>query len=264
VIEASRLIVEGVSGAGVFGMDEGSSVRLRDVVIRDVETNPADLQGRGISIHSGAQLDAAGVLIERCAEAGMMASSPGTSVLLADVIFRDVRRSARGFGIGTGVFGGARVEAQRVAAIGLAGAGLLAGPGTVPDAPPSELVLTDVLVLDVSRAAIGASDTGMPEGREVAYGVHAGPGATVEATHLRVDRGGYGVVAIGGAVRVAGAVITGQIDAAGATAAMGQITLEDVARQSNADDEIRTEESLPAAAELPTPTAVCLDAAACP
>src|SRR5688500_19913090 len=85
--------------------------------VRDAARADSEIEGRGVSVYSGARLEATGLLIERCAEAGLVVSNPGSVAVVSDAIVRDIAGSNRGYGIGAGSFDGARIEMQRIATV---------------------------------------------------------------------------------------------------------------------------------------------------
>src|SRR5688500_19697452 len=52
--------------------------------VRDAARADSEIGGRGVSVYSGARLEATGLLIERCAEAGLVVSNPGSVAVVSD------------------------------------------------------------------------------------------------------------------------------------------------------------------------------------
>lgn len=83
IVETSRL-----EGAAVSG--EGSSLTLRDVVIRDTRGDPDfGFWGRGLEANLGARLVAERLVLERNREVSLFVLDEGTTASLSDVLVRD-------------------------------------------------------------------------------------------------------------------------------------------------------------------------------
>jgi hypothetical protein len=74
--------------------------------------------------------------------------------------------------------------------------------------------------------------------------------------HVAIHEGGYGFFVAGGTLQLRDAVVTGQVDGAGAHAAGVEPQLDDFAAYDNARDEVVEREGLPEAASLPLPTEI--------
>jgi len=72
--------------AGVLVRDEGTSVTMRDVRVRDVESRPFDGRlGRGINVQFGAYLTGERIVVERVRDIGIAALTPDSRIELSDV-----------------------------------------------------------------------------------------------------------------------------------------------------------------------------------
>jgi hypothetical protein len=89
-----RLHVERAGENGVFCGGLGAVCRIDDATFRDIahrltpDTTP--LSGQCASAATGATLELRGALAERCAEAGIVATLDGASIVLEDVTVRDL------------------------------------------------------------------------------------------------------------------------------------------------------------------------------
>jgi hypothetical protein len=127
------------------------------------------------------------------------------------------------------------------------------------EAAPS-VVLRDFLVRDVRSSTVRTNADGptdRPVGRMVAYGLHAGPGCTIDATRAVLDNGGFGFFNASGAITLRQGVISDQAEGAGAVdlaTPEHATTLEGVSFLDNASDVVTRRSDLPTASELPAPT----------
>lgn len=223
------------------------------------------VDGHGLVAGLGGRLTARRVWIDAATEAGVAAFERGTEMDLEDVIVDGVTPSSRGFGAGVASFG-ATVRATRLAVSRVRGAGILAVPyrDTVTGATlVASVGAIDLWVRDVRSSTLGfAADGRTPEGRAVAYGIHAGQGCTASATRFVVAEGGFGFFSSGGAIDLLGGLITFHADAAGATSSSlpdPTLRTEQVYFRDNAVDEVVAAPSdLPQASSLPPPSTICL------
>lgn len=150
--------------------DEGSSLTLRDVVIRSSRTNSRGTGGRGIAVQNGGVLDAARVLLDDHREYGLYVQA--SSVTLADVIVRGTRERPYDVGRTAGILvhDGSTMDAQGLLVERNQRHGILVNGATVR--------MSDVVVRDTVQHSVGR------DGR----GVQAQEGATIEATRLVVER----------------------------------------------------------------------------
>ena len=94
-------------------------------------------------------------------------------------------------------------------------------------------------------------------GAPVAYGLHAGRGCSVTATQFVLANGGYGFAnAHEGMLALRDGVVTGQLDAAGASEGSGVLS-DNVRYVDNARDTSVINTGLPEATSLEPPTPVC-------
>ena len=183
-LDAENCLVEGNIEAGVVAFDQGTTVLLSDVEVSRTRTNANGRMGRGMSLQTGAYLDARGCLFEGNTEVGVFASGTGTTMLLTDVEVRDTKLEDDGTdGRGINIQEEAHLEADACQIIGNADCGVLIyGPGTtatlsnmtisetVPDANGTKgrgievvngasLEVVDCLVTDNSEIGIFTSDS---------------------------------------------------------------------------------------------------------
>jgi hypothetical protein len=94
----------------------------------------------------------------------------------------------------------------------------------------------------------------------VSYGLHVADGAELRVERDVVLGGGYGFYNAGGAFALAGGVISGRLDAAGAVRATGDLprtTLDEVALVGGSHNAAVVDATLAPGAALPTPTLPC-------
>jgi hypothetical protein len=266
---SARVLVADNRTLGAAAGDVGTVLALSDAIVSGTRPSAGDTFGRGLEANTGARLEARRVLVVDNHEAGVMFIGPVTTASLTDTIVAGVASSARGIGAGALVFGGAEVIVARLALTDVRGAALAALP--IDDARNGHLANArvtggDVFVRGVRSSTIRFDDSGttlVPTGRLVAYGLHVGAACSLDLAHAVVAGGGFGFFAArGGALAVHTGLITGQLDACGASnTSPDAVVLEDVARSGNAVNDVLRDLDLPEAAALPTPTPVCADAA---
>lgn len=257
-LRASEVLVSGNAMMGVLGNDEGTQIELNGCAIRNTRPHPSGFFGQGIQINSGVSLNGRGVLIEGSTEAGLLILD-GAQATLSDVIVRGVTPGARGLGVGLYVVG-AEADGNRVAIRDVAGAGLAAIPSPrVRNGAQTRVRFDDLFVQGVGPSTIRFGEDGRttaPEGREVAYGLHATMGATFEAARVVLDEGGIGVFNANGVLRIRRGVISRQTETAAAidlATPDDATSLDDVLRRDNANDGVVRSKDLPAADGLPPP-----------
>ncbi len=171
-LEATRLLVVGNRDIGVSLGGEGVAATLTDTGVQDTRARDSDgLDGRGISVLSGAHLDATRLQVSGNHRAGVAATGVNTMVTMTDAIVSNTQsspRDGRG-GRGLAVEDGAQLSATHIV---LAGnreiAVYLHGEGT-------RAVLTDAVIRDTVPQA-----NGMWGGR----GLGVEGGARVDATRV--------------------------------------------------------------------------------
>lgn len=256
-VDVTRAIVEHIAGIAVFTADPGSTLVLRDSVVRDMLPNGAGLYGRGLTAVDRSRAEADGVLFARNQEMAALVYS-GAEVELADVIVDDLRANRLGFGAGIGAFDGGNVRAERLALVDLVAAAMIVAPG-LETTTTGVASIDDGFVRNVIRSRINFDDP-----RDAAYGLYAGAGGRIDAERMRIEGGGYGTVAIAGEVAITRGVITTQLDAAGAFSEDGAVALIDVAVFGNARDEVASNDQLVEASALEPPSEICVDMESCP
>ncbi len=252
---------------GVLARGNGTLVSLVESAVTDVAANRDGQLGRGVEAGSGATIGLRRVLVAECHEAGVSAFEPTTRVSLEDSVVAAIRSTRRGFGAGVIAFGGASVDAVRVAVIAASGGALMSSPYEDVVAGRREgarLTASDLFLRDVRTSTIELDPSGMtvsPTGRSVAYALHSSPGCFLSASRVVIDVGGYGFFnASRGAIALRDAVVSRQSDALGATAAPELLVLHNVTGSGNATNNVVQTAALPAAGALPPPSPVCVDA----
>jgi len=93
----SRVIVERCVSAGLTIDDEGTTVRIEDSRIHDINPRPAGDLGRGASFQTGSHGELERVVVDGTHELGVIASGPGTLVTASDLYVRDTLPQEDGF-----------------------------------------------------------------------------------------------------------------------------------------------------------------------
>jgi hypothetical protein len=170
-ISGSRVLVADNDDAGI-GADANGSVRLEDVIIRDVRSfETASFEGVGVQVFGESTIELTRAVVERAVAHGVLISDSAHAELV-DLVVRDIRPRASDGLLGRGVvaqFGSIvtldRGRVERVSEVGL----LALDPST-------EMMLSDVLVRDTQpRLPVGdygrgivAQGEGRISGRRVA------------------------------------------------------------------------------------------------
>jgi len=129
-IEAERVVVEDNQQVGVLALDDDTSVRVQDAVIRGTAPWGPDGVGRGLDVESGAELTCERCLIEDCRDMG--AAAQGGVLTLTDVAIRRTVPGDRGqAGRGVSLQPGADGELTRVAIADGWELGMLVGGASV-------------------------------------------------------------------------------------------------------------------------------------
>jgi hypothetical protein len=144
-VEVTRGAIEHNQDIGVYVLDEGTTVLLADVVVRDTQANEGSgWYGIGLDVERGARAEVTKGLFERNREAGVTVIRDGSIVVLTDVVVRDTMGRMTGgvAGRGLNVQDGAEAHVTRAAFERNREHGILAGnEGTT-------LTLEDVVVRD--------------------------------------------------------------------------------------------------------------------
>ncbi len=270
--DARRSVFEENAGVGIFVHGLGAVATIEDTVIRGTHSLAPGAFGDGLTVQEGATTTVTRSLIDSSREHGVLVLLPGSTASLDDVLIRDVRPSARGFGIGLAAFGGGQVTATRLGLRSVSGAAIASVP--YADArrgrfDGSSIDVTDLFVADVRSSTVqfdGSGSTPAPSGGIVAYGVHAGGQCRARVERAVIENGGYGFYNAEGTLEMRHGVITGQLDGFGASKTgldPPSLVLEDIAHAMNANEWPTVNVTLPEAAALPPPTAIC-DAPGCP
>ncbi len=246
--------------------DATAEIALRDCVLRRSLPQRDGRFGNGVAAHAPARISLQHVLVQDVSQSGIALVNYDSTVSLDDVIITGVAPDAFGLGGGIAAYAGARVLGRRAAIVNVAGAAIAAAPliTALGEEERSSVVLSEVYVADVRSSTVRlAAEPGgpRPTGRVVSYGVHAGSGCTADLVRAVFDRGGYGFFAAAGSISLRQLVVSGQLDAFGATDGDTQrttILVEDDVRLGNSREDIVVDTTLPSASALPSPTAVCL------
>jgi len=262
-VRRTRILRSATAGVSVH---RDATIQLRDVAVESTRVEPSDgWYGRGIEAALGGNLEATRVYLRDNLDVGIFALHAGGSVTLTDAIVDGVRPTSRGFGLGIAAYGGAAIDANRVAVVDASGGALVAG--NVKAVGGARIHGRDAFVLNTRTSTIQFVPVGgrpQPFGRSVAYGVHVASGCRADVTHGVFDGGGHGFVVFGGELSLRDALVTRQLDALGAVADLAtptSLVLEGVVGVENANDTVVTASGLPAASALAPPTEVCMGAA---
>lgn len=250
--------------AGVFASGAGARARVSRTFIAHTRERLRGTQssfGSGLLAANGGLIDAFDTYLADNQMVAALAIGSGTrmnlhNVLIEDVVPSGLRGSEGAFGGGVLSMLSADLTVDRLAVVRARGAAAGASPiATMPGAPPDHARLTggDVFVLDTRPSVIGGAEGGE---RAVAYGIHAGTGCVTDLARVVIEGGQWGLFAAG-ELSVRQGVITRQTEAAGARRSVTtSVTLTEVERSSNLDDQIVVEPSLPEVSLQP-PEAPC-------
>ncbi|MBI5518106.1 MAG: hypothetical protein HY909_30325 [Deltaproteobacteria bacterium] len=255
-LRASGVLIANTADAGILVLDRGSVADLTACAVRGTRPRSDGLFGHGIGAVLGSTLSATAVLVSDVAEVGLFVASGRAQV--TDFVGLNIAPNARGLGLGVYAWRGAGVDGTRVALQHVGGAGVAALP--FQGASGSGIVAGDLYLREVRSSTVRFSDsdrTARPEGRPVAYGMHAGPGCSIAVTRGVFDQGGLGFFNAGGTITLRQGVITRQFEGAGAVdlaTPESRTTLEGVSFLDNATDTVTRRDDLPTASELPPST----------
>ena len=168
-LDATDLLLEDNHEIGLRAEDPGTTVILSGVAVRDTQTRADGNHGRGVEAIDGASLHATDLLLEGNHDLGLLAASPGTTVVLTSAVIRDTLPQADGTsGRGVEVNDGASLDATDLLLQGNHDIGLSAAHlGTT-------LVLTDAVVRDTQPRTDGTAG----------WGGNIQEGASLDATDL--------------------------------------------------------------------------------
>lgn len=181
-----RVAVEGNHDVGVFVAEDGSTLEMRDSVVRDTQVEEANrILGRGLEVELGATATVERTVFERNHSAGVFAGDDA-SVVLHDVRVLDTLPAEGRNPVGHGVDAatGATVTGARVVVQGSAESGVDASEG-------AQIVMEDLVVRETGpRADDGAFGRGLSAQGGARLEVRR---ALVEASHESgVFAGGVG------------------------------------------------------------------------
>ncbi len=253
---------------GVYANGSGSSLLLRESVIRRVAQMPGGVMGLGLMSYRAGTIEMTDCLVESAYELGVSVESPDATFAMRDVIVRDVQSGTRGLGMGI-AFWGTNGTLDRVAVDFIRGFGVAAGPSGERTSSPvgAAVVASNVFVRAVRSTTVAvAADRRSSSGLPVASGLLSGRLSSFVATRVVLADGGYGFYLDGGRLTLNDAVIARQLDALGVareSPAAGALVLESVASVDNAREDWVLRPDLPQSAALEPPTGVCV-APPCP
>jgi hypothetical protein len=169
----SRVLFSGVALLAIGAGDDGTSLDARDVVVRDMRAGVDIPTGYAVEGGGGARLTFERLLIERAVAAAVVASDPGTVLVLDDVTVRGTAAGPAGaYGRALQLQTGATVTGARIAVADNREVSIVAArPGT-------HGVLTDV---SIERTAVRDCATAGCPGAGIGAGAY-------EGSHLEVER----------------------------------------------------------------------------
>lgn len=258
-VRATGVAIESNIAQGVLALQPESRIELDASVVRDTRTRQVGedrTMGRALGAGLGASLHATGVLVVGNAEAGLVVSQSETRVTLEDTVISGVAPSGRGFGVGVIVVGGGQVDGTRLAIQNVQGGGVLltSREGDLG----ARATLRDLFVRGVTPRQVGIAPdnrTVREEGPLVAYGLHTGRDAVLDAERAVIDGGGLGFYSAGGVIRIRQSVIANQTQAVGAVdlATPASSTVREAVAVRNTRDAVERRSDLPSAGSLPPP-----------
>ena len=152
---ADGCLVEKNTQIGIFASDEGTTVHLSNVEIRETRLKADGTGGEGIVAQEGAFLQAEDCLVKGNAEVGIYLLSEGTMAILSNVEVRDTQPIVDGtYGRGINLRDGASLQAEDCTVEGNADVGIIAASGSV-------VHLANVEVRDTQPLADGTYGRGI-------------------------------------------------------------------------------------------------------
>jgi len=115
-VEVMRAVFERNRSIGVYASDEGTTLRLSDIVLRDTRGQQSDgTGGRGLNVEFGANAEVGRGVLEGNREVAVIARDVATSARLSDVVIRNTQseESDGTGGRGLAAENGASVELMR-------------------------------------------------------------------------------------------------------------------------------------------------------
>ncbi len=164
-LEASRVVVEGNRGAGIFSTDGGTKIVLIDAIVAETRRLSGGLVGgRGINVQNGSMLEGMRLLVTENQDLGLFAVGDGSTASLIDAVVRDTgpRETDGAAGDGIAVQDGAQLTGARLLVAANHNVGMLIfGSAAAVD-------ITDTIVRETqSRSGDGGGGRGIAvhEGR---------------------------------------------------------------------------------------------------
>jgi hypothetical protein len=167
------VLIERAHGHGLYLSDPSTSATARSVVVRDTQSE-AGGYGRGITVQSGARLEASDLLLLGNHESGLGIGLEGSEAVVTSAAVLDTQPLVDGsYGRGIGVQAGARFEGTEILVAHNHDTGMF-----IQD-PDTEVVLVDAVVRDT-----------LPRGYDDEWGrgLSVEDGASIDATRLLVTR----------------------------------------------------------------------------
>jgi hypothetical protein len=173
-VTAEHVVLERNLDASVTAFDAGSTVTLRDAVLRDTRPRSDTKEsGYGVVVQAGARVTIEGGVVDKSHEKGFEVSGKGAALELTDVVVRDTQPCAKdaASGMGLVVGEGAGATLTRVLLEGNRSMGAATTNG-------ASLTASDLVVRDTRSEA---------KGKRWGIGLVAMDGARVKARGLVLD-----------------------------------------------------------------------------
>ena len=202
-IEASRITAENViiDGTGIAGIwaQDGSTITVRNVLVRDTAGSPSMGFGRAAVAQTGGRVEVTRGAFERTREIAAFAVDVGSALVLEDVAIRDTlpQHTDDGFGRAVEIAMGATGTLRRVALERNLGYGVFTGGAGAR--------------VDIEDAVVRGHRSQVSDG-EAGRGLSAQEGAQLTASRVLVDDnrelGVYGA-GVGGSVTLRDVIVRG-------------------------------------------------------
>jgi len=194
-----RAVLRDLRNTGIIAWDPGTTLVVRDTVVRDVESHLNDGRfGDGIAAQPGASVTLERVVVERVRRVGLLVLGPDTTLSASDFVVRDVRTVAEDGveGYGAAAFTGGALTLSRGSIERVHTHGVYA-VNAGSSASAIDVVIDDVDANNApdrsfgeaaavsESASLTLSRVAMRELTEIA--VLVGAGTTLDASDLRVD-----------------------------------------------------------------------------
>jgi len=170
-LDAEACEVARNSAIGVFVLDSGSSVALRETIIEDTKPDENGNGGMGIQVQDGASLDAEACVVRGNTNMGLSVNDPGTSAYIKETTIENTQpKASGGGGYGITINEEATLDVEGCEVNGNTGAGVVAvDPGT-----------------SVALRETAIEDTQPHEDGTKGYGLYVADGASLYAEGCEV------------------------------------------------------------------------------